>query len=190
MDTEELALYLACTMKPDDIAKEGLPDLVHTRRFKMGTRPWLTCKAITGGPVTRYEDQSWISPVRRPDHRQNMRMVGCLVKSATRLVMKNHFNSYDNLIRKQQKCGSIGNKATERVGKLLMKIHAKKYLSLFEELKVKNEMLTGYVDDTLDALAGIDPGVRFEDGKLVMKEELVQEDKLIPEDQRTMNILK
>ena len=71
-----------------------------------------------------------------------------------------------------------------------MKIHAKKYLSLFEELKVKNEMLTGYVDDTLDALAGIDPGVRFEDGKLVMKEELVQEDKLIPEDQRTMNILK
>ena len=99
MDTEELALYLACTMKPDDIAKEGLPDLVHTRRFKMGTKPWLTCKAITGGPVTRYEDQSWISPVRRPDHRQNMRMVGCLVKSATRLVMKNHFNSYDNLIR-------------------------------------------------------------------------------------------
>ena len=45
------------------------------------------------------------------------------------------------------------------------------------------------MDDTVDALAGIDPGVRFEDGKLVMKEELVNEDKLITEDQRTMNIL-
>ena len=57
-------------------------------------------------------------------------------------------------------------------------------------MEVKNEMLTDYVDDTVDAFAGIDPGVRFEDGKLGMKEELVQEDKLIPEDQRTMNILK
>ena len=112
MDTEELALYLACTMKPDDIAKDGLTDLVQTRRCKMGTRPGLTCKAITGGPVTRYEHQSCISPVRRQDHRQKMRITGCLVKSAMQLVIKNHFYSYDNLIRKQQKGGAIGNKAT------------------------------------------------------------------------------
>ena len=71
-----------------------------------------------------------------------------------------------------------------------MKRHARKYLSVLQELEVKTEMLTGYVDETVDALAGIDPGVRFEDGKLVMKEKLVQEDKLIPEDQRTMNLLK
>ena len=55
-----------------------------------------------------------------------------------------------------------------------MKRHAKKYLILLEELEVKNEMLTGYIDDTVYALAGIDASVRFEDGKLVMKEELVE----------------
>ena len=71
-----------------------------------------------------------------------------------------------------------------------MKRHAKEYLILLEELEVNNAMLTGYVDDTVNALAGIDPGVRFEDGKLVRKEELVQEDNLIPEYQRTMTILK
>ena len=51
-------------------------------------------------------------------------------------------------------------------------------------------MLTGYVDDTTDALAGVDPGVSFENGKLVMRDELVEGDKLIEEDERTMNLLK
>ena len=52
-------------------------------------------------------------------------MVGCLVKSACRLVMNNHFYSFENKIRKQGKRGAIGNKLTERLGKVLMKRHAK-----------------------------------------------------------------
>ena len=53
VDTEELALFLVCTMKPEEIEKEGLTDVVHTRSLQMGTRPGLTCKAITGGLVAR-----------------------------------------------------------------------------------------------------------------------------------------
>ena len=40
------------------------------------------------------------------------------------------------------------------------------------------------------ALAQIYPGVRFEECKLVVREDLVEEDKNIPEDERTMNVLK
>ena len=38
------------------------------------------------------------------------------------------------------------------------------------------------VDDTTDALAGVDPGVRFKNGKLVMRDELVEGEKLIEEE--------
>ena len=71
-----------------------------------------------------------------------------------------------------------------------MKRQAKEYLSLLQKLEVKIEVLTGYVDDTFDALVSLDPGVRFEDGKLVVREDLVEEDKNIPGDERTMNVLK
>lgn len=73
---------------------------------------------------------------------------------------------------------------------MLMKRHNKRYSKLLSNLKVKNELNEGYVDDTTDALAAIDPGVMFEDGILVFKEELVAEDEKIPEDERTMKVLR
>ena len=51
-------------------------------------------------------------------------------------------------------------------------------------------MFEVYVDDTTDILAAVDPGVRFDGEKLVKYEELVDEDKKVPEDERTMNVLK
>ena len=60
-------------------------------------------------------------------------MIGCLVKSATRLVMQNHFYSFNNCIRKQKKGGAIVSKLTERAGKILMKRHAVKYQMILEK---------------------------------------------------------
>ena len=45
MDTDEAALYIACTMTPAEIEQEGLTHVVHQRRYKTGARPGLTCKA-------------------------------------------------------------------------------------------------------------------------------------------------
>ena len=49
LDTEELALFLACTMTHEEIDQEGLANVVHKRRNKKGPRPGLTSKAITDG---------------------------------------------------------------------------------------------------------------------------------------------
>ena len=190
MNTEEVALFLACTMSQDEINAEGLSHVVHKRRYKNGSRPGLTCKAITRGPSVRAEDDSWIPPARKPTRGQKKRMAGCLVRASIRLVMKNHFYSFDNVIRKQEKGGAIGNKLTERLGKLLMKRHDKKYLKLLTKLKIENELFERYVDDTTDGLVALDPGVRFNGKKLVKVEELVKEDKKVPEDLRTMQVLK
>ena len=73
----------------------------------------LTCKAVSGGPALRQSDECWLQPSRRPGVRQKKKMVGLLLKSAIKLVMNNHFYSFDNIIRKQTKGGAIGNSLTE-----------------------------------------------------------------------------
>ena len=55
---------------------------------------------------------------------------------------------------------------------------------------MKNELFEGYVDDTTDVLVAVDPGVKYDGEKLVINEDKVDEDKDIPEDKRTMEILK
>ena len=190
VDTSEVALFLACSMTVEEIEEEGLTELVHKRRFKNGARPGLTCKAITGGPAVRQQDRAWMQPVRAPERAEKMKMIGCLMKVAINLVMTNHFYSFENVIRKQSKGGAIGNKLTERLGKILMKRHCRKYVSLLARLGLEAELLKCYVDDTTDVCVAIDPGVRFEDGELVRKDELVEDDMNVADDERTLNVLR
>ena len=100
-------------------------------------------------------------------------MVGCLMKVAINLVMRNHFYSFDNVIRKQSEGGAIGNKLTERLGRILIKRHCSKYVSLLDFLGLEAELRMCYVDDTTYVCVSIDPGVRFEDGELVKKADRV-----------------
>ena len=106
-NVEELALFLACTMNQEEIDKEELAEVVHKRRYRTGARPGLTCKAITASSTSRLDDKSWLPPARPPTRAEKMRMIGCLVRSATLLVMKNHFYTFDNTIRKQRRGGAI-----------------------------------------------------------------------------------
>ena len=119
-----------------------------------------------------------------------MTMVGCMARSSIKLVMRNHFYTFDNVIRKQARGGAIGNKLTKRLGKILMKRHDKRYLELLDSLGLESEEFERYVDDRTEIMAAVKPGVRFDGKKLVRMEELVEEDKNVEDDVRTMNLLK
>ena len=190
VDTVGVALFLACSMSQKEVDDEGLKDVVHRRRFNAGARPGLTCKAITAGPAGRQADKSWLPPTRAPDRAEKMKMIGCLVQTACKLVMQNHFYTFDNKIRKQKKGGAIGNKLTERLGRILMKRHDRKYLEKLGALGLETEDFARYVDDETEVMASVEPGVRYDGEKLVRIEELVEEDEAIEEDLRTMNLLK
>ena len=79
---------------------------------------------------------------------------------------------------------------TERLGKLLMKRHDRKYLEIISSLGLENEEFRRYVDDETDVMAAVDPGVRFDGERLVKIDELVEEDEAVEDDVRTMNLLK
>ena len=55
-------------------------------------------------------------------------MIGCLMQVACKLVMENHFYSYDNKIRKQKR-------------------HDRKYIEKLAALGLENEDFSRYVDD-------------------------------------------
>ena len=173
---EEAALFLACTMSQEEIDSEGLSHVVHRRSKKKGTRPGITCKAVSEGPAGRVKDDSWLPPSRRPALRQKKKMIGCVLKEAIKLVMSNHFYFFDGKIYHQKGGAAIGNQASEKLGKLLMKRFDRKFVALLKKLKVEHELYKRYVDDILAALAGLDPGVRWDGSKMIVRPDKVEED--------------
>ena len=186
---EEAALFLACTMTQDELDGEGLTHVVHRRRTKNGRRPGVTCKAISEGPVGREKDKSWLPPSRRPLCRQKRKMIACVLKQVVKLVMENHFYSYNNQIYHQQAGAGIGNQASEKIGRLLLKRFDRKFLAKTGKLKVELDLYKRYVDDVTAVLASLDPGVRYKDGKMVKKQELVAQDEVVGADKRTLDEL-
>ena len=68
-----------------------------------------------------------------------------------------YIKKYYNVIRKQGKGGAIGNKLTEKLGRLLMKRHDKKYLKLLRKLTLEHKFFERYIDDETDGLVSVDP---------------------------------
>ena len=70
-----------------------------------------------------------------------------------------------------------------------MKRFDRKFLALLKRAKIELALYKRYVDDTLSALASLDPGVRWEGGKMVVKLDKIEEDKNVKADQRTFEEL-
>ena len=115
-----------------------------------------------------------------------------MAKAACLLVMQHHYYSFNNTIRKQRKGGAIRNSLTEKLGKLLMKRFFKKFRVILKKLDIETMLRMNFVDDRLDVLAALAPGVRFDvtQNKMVKVMELVEADKLVLEDTRTMEELR
>ena len=169
VNTEESALFLGCSMSQAEIDAENRTKVVNTRQAKKGVRPRLTCPAITGGPKVRAEDNA------------------CLTKCGVKFVMKNHYYSFNNQIRKQRKGGAMGNSLTEKIAKLVLKRFDRKFKAMLKTLKIEIESYRRYVDDITAALEPLDPGVRFvkEEMKMVKVQEHEESDKEEYDDKRT-----
>ena len=170
------------------------------RRGGLGRQKWeylhwlirslgLTCKAVSGGPVEREKDDSWLFPRRRPAVRQKKRMVACMIKEVIRLVMSKHFYSFNNGLFRQTDGAGIGNAASEKLGKLLLKRFNRQSMKALKKNKVEVDTYGRFVDDVMTALASLDPGVRFVEGKLTFSQDCVEEESELPGDVNTFSEL-
>ena len=114
------------------------------------------------------------------------------MKCAVKLVMNNHFYSFNNEIRRQRKGGPIGNSLTEKVAKLVLKRFDRKFKALLETLQIEIELYRRYVDDITQALEPLAPGVSFlkEEMKMVIVPEYEESDEDEQDDIRTFEELR
>ena len=83
----------------------------------------------------------------------------------------------------------IDNAASEKLGKAQLKRLDRKFLKTLKKCKVELDLYGRYVDDVTTALASLDPGVEFKNGKIVFNQEKVEEDLKVPGDERTFREL-
>ena len=67
-----------------------------------------------------------------------------------------------------------------------MKRFDRNFLLKLKKLKLELDLYKMYVDDVTTALASLNPSMRFEENKMILRQDLVEEDKMIKSDKRTM----
>ena len=189
VDHLALSLHIAATHTQLEIKNMGLSDVVHTRIHKMGHRPSIISTTVTGTQKEREEQTSWNHPARDPSPSEITHMFAIAVSQAVKLVMRSHVYTNNDTIRLQQLGMAIGSTATAEEAKLVMLEHDR---ILWENCHIAGlvKIASGrYVDDENPVLKPVQFGERLIDDKLVICPEFIQQDKQVPHDKRTYDIL-
>jgi hypothetical protein len=192
LDNLEMGLHIASTHLQTEIDNYGLTDVCHTRRFKTGTRPGMTSKAITGSKTERMESNSWIPPSREPTKEECRLMLSIIVSHAVREVMNNHVYQTGGVIRQQTSGGgAIGLRITGEVARIIMLVFDKLLRGKLSILGIIELIYARYVDDSNSMYRAIQPGFRYncDRNRLVLETEKIEEDSLIEPDKRTFNVV-
>ena len=108
-----------------------------------------------------------------------------MINEVIRLVMSKHLYSFNNQLFCQTDGAGIRNASSEKFGKLLLKRFDRKFMKALKNSKVEVDLYGRYVDDVMMALASLDSGVRFDEGKMTISQDWVEKDSELPGDVRT-----
>ena len=180
---EELSLYVAVNSTQAEIDSLGLTDVCPKRTTNMGQRP--AVKSLN--PQTEEKRRkNWADPEQPPDESQKRELIIRALHIAIKFVMNNHTYTFGNQIRKQAKGGPIGLDITGAIAQIYMIWWAEELKSRLSRLLIEIEAKKCYVDDINIAMPPTEPGLRYQDGAIIMDENLIAHDTGIPEDLRTM----
>ena len=107
-----------------------------------------------------------------------------------RVVMNNHVYKFAGKIMLQEGKGCIGDEAIGFIALLVMRWWSIKFKEKLAEATIENKLLKIYVDDTNGVFQTIRAGIQFKDGKLEYNENKKLEDENVPDDERTMEVIK
>ena len=192
VDYNELTKYIAINVDIVEIQQSGMQDLIHTRKHTKGPKPGMTAREVTDGDEQRSEQKTkWRRPVREPaTPAERKELLGWGMEIAIKTVMKNHIYLYHGKLRRQDGGGGIGVELTGAVAKCVMTDWSKRFCLRAGELGIQLKMFKCYVDDENTVMRSLPCGTRYENEELVIKEDEIEGDSLVPEDQRNMELLK
>ena len=96
-DDRELGLFLASTMKREEVVALGLGEVVQERLHSAGAAPGITSREILHrGPAC---PSKWKEQARMPTEEERRRMLGLAVEISINLCMEHHYYIYDGKVK-------------------------------------------------------------------------------------------
>ena len=198
----ETGKYLAINLSKDEINQLGLKEVVSTRAKKGGRSPGMTTAEIMG-KLNREEAEEVQSlfnpPMRMPTEREKKIMLAQVLKIAMLAVLNNHTYQFeDNEVRLQKDGSPIGLEMAGAMSRVVMIWWDKQFLSLAKKNHIALHLYMRYIDDQNMAVKPLAPGTRWVvgpwagglEGRMVLMEEHIGMDELLPADMRTMEELR
>jgi hypothetical protein len=189
IDERALIYHMAATHTQEEIVARKLEQVCPTRTYSAGTRPGITSRSVTGTAKEREESDVWIEPQRSPTREEVRSILAAVVGHAVKDIMTNHVYTACGSIYLQTDGGSIGLRATSEISRLVCLKFDQLLKKKLNELRIVQLMYARYVDDSNSAYVATEPGLVFEEGELVMKEERIEADRMEPPDRRTFRVV-
>jgi hypothetical protein len=182
---KEIGLYMAINKTPTELNELGVLELCPTRTTQRGLRP-------TMNSMRNLKEEkrfnNWADPARSASNAEKRTMIILALQIALAFIMKNHHYTFGGEFKRQRKGGPIGLDLTGALAQIFMIWWSKEFKIRLEQLQLEVIMMKIYVDDINQGIPIIEPGTRYIDGELVIKEDLVVHDIAVADDLRTMLI--
>ena len=172
----------------EQIQNLGLDKVCPTRKTKGGNTPTITASGTAYKKEDRFKP--WNAAESIPSQQQERLMFKEALRIGLDIVMRNHVYRFDNCIRQQQKGGPIGLELTGNIAQVYMIWWDQQLKLRLDNLGLLVAMYKRYVDDINIAAKGVPLGTRYVNGELILDQNAIESDKLIPGDKRTMEIIK
>ena len=148
VDEVELARLLFILMEEEEIATQGLEDVIHTMKNPNDRKPKLTDQEIVGGDDFRTGLKSKLNPPKeKPNVFQKRRMVAIAMSLIVEKVMTNFLYTFGGEDRKQASGGPIGDVLTQAIARHMGNEFDERFNQLMTKVEVKSELYQRYADD-------------------------------------------
>ena len=189
---EQAVLYIALNLDRTKVEEIGLEEVIPAwrRAGGRGRHPGMTTKEVRG-PLQEekdWEKSLFLQPTRRATVEEKKIILSICVEQGLLAAMEGHLFVWHKNVMKQEEGLGIGSDLTRAVARLVMLDWDQKFLNLAQENKLKYHMYSRYVDDTVNGVEALAPGMRWgeEERCMVFLPHLVDDDKEVADDMRTM----
>ena len=210
VDDLALGLYLALTVSRAELTKLGLARVTNTwKKADTGSSPPGITTAEVFGKVKDEEeteiedgedteddkvDKSLFDlPKASPTYLQRRKMISLAIEVGIKACMKGHMYQIDGKIYLQSDGGPIGLELSGALARVTMLLWDRQLLRRLDKASANTSWdlyaYLRYVDDGNCAGEEAPLGMRYVRGKFVIKPELVEEDKEVPGDRRTAELV-
>ena len=188
LNVKELGLYLSLVMNDDELSEKGVHTGCPKRRFPNGPRP-----NITGcGMREKEEDRhrSWVFPdLANVTTNLQRRMLVEAMRVVLKTLMETHTYEFAGVTRRQTRGGAIGMELTGVLAQVYMVWWDRQFTIKLELIEIRLKLHERYVDDSNLVAKQTEKGARYNENRIVITEETINQDEGIPDDERTMKFL-